>query len=304
MNKPINTHRSHPLATIGGATCAGIIEIVLFHPIDTIAKRLMSNTNQHLNITQIIFRQQQSQQHTYLSRYKSLFPGIGFAAGFKILQRVYKYGGQPVVLDMLDRSSSTEWFERRLGKENSKPMLHALSGSIIGIGEVVLLPLDILKIKAQTNPQSIAGRGIVQILAEERLSSLYRGMLWTMIRNAPGSFALFGANALVKDRVFKLENYSDATFFQNFVSSCAGGFVSITISSPPDVIKTRLQNASFQSGETGCQIVWNLLKHEGVLGFFKGLTPKLLIVGPKLVFSFTIAQTMISWFHSMMTNKI
>lgn len=25
--------------------------------------------------------------------------------------------------------------------------------------------------------------------------------------------------------------------------------------------------------------------------FFKGLTPKLIVVGPKLVFSFTIAQT-------------
>lgn len=41
-----------------------------------------------------------------------------------------------------------------------------------------------------------------------------RGASWTAARNAPGSFALFGGSAFVKDRVFKLEKYSDATFMQ------------------------------------------------------------------------------------------
>lgn len=27
-------------------------------------------------------------------KYLSLFPGLGFGAGYKILQRVYKFGGQ------------------------------------------------------------------------------------------------------------------------------------------------------------------------------------------------------------------
>ena len=29
---------------------------------------------------------------------------------------------------------------------------------------------------------------------------------------------------------------------------------------------------------------------------FKGLTPKILVVGPKLVFSYTLAQSLIPWF--------
>jgi hypothetical protein len=33
-----------------------------------------------------------------------------------------------------------------------------------------------------------------------------------------------------------------------------------------------------------------MVMKEGLSSFFKGLTPKLLVVGPKLVFSFTIAQ--------------
>lgn len=43
-------------------------------------------------------------------------------------------------------------------------------------------------------------------------------------------------------------------------------------------------------------VIRDLLKHEGARGFFKGLTPKVLIVGPKLIFSFTLAQTLIPIF--------
>jgi hypothetical protein len=42
----------------------------------------------------------------------------------------------------------------------------------------------------QTNPDAIKGRGIVKLITEEGLASLYRGWGWTMARNAPGSFAV------------------------------------------------------------------------------------------------------------------
>jgi hypothetical protein len=38
------------------------------------------------------------------------------------------------------------------------------------------------------------------------------------------------------------------------------------------------------------RIVTDLISKEGFGAFFKGLTPKLVVVGPKLVFSFTVAQ--------------
>lgn len=62
-------------------------------------------------------------------------------------------------------------------------------GSLIGIGEIVLLPLDVLKIKRQTNPEAFRGRGVFRIVADEGMG-LYRGWGWTAARNAPGSFAV------------------------------------------------------------------------------------------------------------------
>lgn len=121
-------------------------------------------------------------------RFFSLFPGLGYAAAYKVLQRVYKYGGQPFVRDYLAKNHG-ESFDRTFGKGNGKAIMHATAGSLIGIGEIVILPLDVLKIKRQTNPEAFRGRGLFRIIADEGFG-LYRGWGWTAARNAPGSFAV------------------------------------------------------------------------------------------------------------------
>ena len=125
---------------------------------------------------------------------------------------------------------------------------------------------------------------------------LYSGATWTAARNAPGSFALFGGSAFMKDYVFKLEKYSEATFLQDSLASVVGACASIAAAQPLDVIKTRIQKQNFNDKTSGFAILGNMVKQEGFGAFFKGLTPKILVVGPKLVFSFTIAQQLMSFF--------
>ena len=76
----------------------------------------------------------------------SLFPGLGYAAFYKvssfpppkcwfpsltntiqILQRVYKYGGQPFVRDYLAKNHG-ESFDRTFGRGNGKAIMHAFAG--------------------------------------------------------------------------------------------------------------------------------------------------------------------------------
>lgn len=64
-----------------------------------------------------------------------------------------------------------------------------------------------------------------------------------------------------------------------------------------DVIKTRIQKRDFSDKTSGTRILADLVKNEGFGAFFKGLTPKLIVIGPKLVFSFTIAQQLMSFFE-------
>lgn len=94
----------------------------------------------------------------------------------------------------------------------------------------------------------------------------------------------------------QLTDYNKATWGQNFVASVAGASASLVVSAPLDVIKTRIQNRNFDNPESGAKIISKMLKNEGPTSFFKGLTPKLLMTGPKLVFSFWLAQTLIPAF--------
>ncbi|CAM9676971.1 unnamed protein product [Ectocarpus sp. 4 AP-2014] len=305
MHPPKNTTGDEPqrnsYARVLGSATAGVSELLLFHPVDTVAKRLMSNqtvavTGQPVAqaveaLNKVVFKE--ASQMGTVRKYLSLFPGLGFGAGYKILQRVYKFGGQPFVRDYITRTHS-ERFERAFGQRRAKSMMEATAGSIIGVGEIALLPLDVLKIKAQTNPESLAGRGVVDIFAKEG-RGLYRGAGWTAARNAPGSFALFGGASVMKEYVFQLERPGDATLFQTFCASIAGAVSSITVAAPLDVIKVRVQNRPFDSPESGMVIVRKLLATEGPGAFFKGLTPKIIVVGPKLIFSFTVAQRLISF---------
>ena len=127
-------------------------------------------------------------------------------------------------------------FERKFGRENGLTLLSACAGSMIGIGEVFLLPLDALKVKAQTAPEQLKGRGVVDIFTKEGLG-LYRGAGWTVARNAPGSFALFGGNTAAKTYMGVGEDGSRATWTQDAIASCAGATASITVAQPLDVIK-------------------------------------------------------------------
>ncbi|KIJ60240.1 hypothetical protein HYDPIDRAFT_170367 [Hydnomerulius pinastri MD-312] len=281
-------------ARVLGSGASGVAELLVFHPVDTVAKRLMSNKAKAstLGFNSIIFRDYATA--SVGRKFISLFPGLGYAAGYKVAQRIYKFGGQPWFNDVITRHYK-EHFTSTFGERKGKMMMQAMAGSLTGIGEVVLLPLDALKIKRQVNPEAFRGRGVVRIFMEEG-TTLYRGWGWTMARNAPGSFALFGASAATKEYVLGVSDYSKATWTQNFIASIAGAVASITVAAPLDTVKTRIQNANFEQKVPGLTVIKDLMRNEGPTAFFKGLTPKILVVGPKLVFSYTLAQSLIPLF--------
>lgn len=233
------------------------------------------------------------------------------------------------MLDLMTKKFGAD-FDEKFGHKTGRTLLSATSGSLIGIGEgkksiaiedyhymscdipisnsvhiilldddvmiVILLPLDALKVKSQTSPEQLKGRGVIEIFTKEGFG-LYRGAGLTVMRNAPGSFALFGGNTAAKTFMGIGEDGMQATWTQDAIASCVGATASISVAQPLDVIKTRIQSRPFDSPESGGTIFKRLIQNEGVGGLFKGLTPKLLVVGPKLVFSFTVAQHLIGYFE-------
>ncbi len=297
------------LARILGPGTAGIFEIAVFHPVDTTAKRLMSHKGKVI-LPNVSFGERFNHVHNIVLRgysnssiqkqFFSLYPGLTFAVTYKIAQRIYKFGGQPFIRDLLYGSSFHANLRTRFSEKRSRVILDATAGVLVGVGEVMLLPMDIMKIKAQTNPEAIANRSMFKIIAQER-GKLFAGASWTLMRNIPGSLALFGASSAVKEYVLHVGNRKPS-LFEIFVSSSIGSICSIIASSPFDVVKTRVQNQPFDSTLTGSQVVKNIIYKEGLSAFARGLTPKLLTVGPKLICSFTAAQYFTSLYTDLFTE--
>ncbi|CCI50577.1 unnamed protein product [Albugo candida] len=153
-------------------------------------------------------------------------------------------------------------------------MLDATAGSLIGVGGIVLLPLDVLRIRAQMNPAAIAARGIIKIFKQERLAFRLQRVL------------------------LSAKCSSHVTFVQNFVASIFGAPARILVAQALDVIKTRVQSRPYNSPESGISIVRNLIQQDGASALFEGLMPKLSVLGPKLNFSYAVAQHLIAYFKT------
>ena len=79
-------------------------------------------------LNEVIFRD--TAHATIVKKFTSLFPGLGYAAGYKVLQRIYKYGGQPFARDYLALHHGDQ-FDRAFGKGNGKAIMHATAGRYV-----------------------------------------------------------------------------------------------------------------------------------------------------------------------------
>lgn len=261
------------------SACAGILENYGFHPLDTVVKRLQADRSKEkyskARLNKIIF--QDAYDKNFITKYKSLFPGLRYAVAYKIFQRTYKFGTQPIIRELVSRVfyDKTNVYAK-LGSKRTRMLCDGISGALVGAGEILLLPLDAIKIRKQANLQKDKSKH------KDDYKNLYTGIGWTIARNIPGSFALFGVSSLVKERVLHVKD-GKSTVVQSFVASLAGSVASIVISAPMDMMKVRAQIGKSTS-------IREFVKNEGVLSLWKGTSVKLFTTTPRLIFAFTLSQ--------------
>lgn len=79
MSPPPGMRKESAQARLLGSGTSGIAELLVFHPVDTVAKRLMSNKQTGISMTQIVFKDKATA--SVGTKFLSLFPGLGYAAG-------------------------------------------------------------------------------------------------------------------------------------------------------------------------------------------------------------------------------
>ena len=258
-----------------GAAFAGGCEMLFVYPADTAAKIYMHGSNK--NAENLRFD---------LKTFHRLYSGLGYGTAYKINQRVYRMAGQGAIQQGMNGSSFDKWLTSNVGEVNRKLALGAVSGAMVGAGEVCLLPLDRLKVQKQINPNSTGT--FKEVFSPHGLKAAYRGVGITLMRNIPGSAGFFGGNNAALAAMGT--NQKDGSLLQFSMASLIGSTVSLTVSNPADVIKVRVQAVATETNVSTTGVIRSLLVNEGARALFNGLGIKLMTITPKLVFSMTIAQ--------------
>jgi len=172
-----------------------------------------------------------------------------------------------------------------------QPFAHFVCGGMAGtVATVVMQPLDVIRTRfvAQGNRKiySSVWSAVCEIVHKERIHGLYRGLTPTLLAIGPQTGFQFGFYSVFSSTWKKC--FGDSGGFclsSTFLCGCAAGISSKIAVYPLDLTKKRLQIQGFSHGrkEYGRTEAYSGLKdcfkkiylNEGILGFYKGLSPSL-----------------------------
>ncbi|KAB2063856.1 hypothetical protein ERO13_A10G224300v2 [Gossypium hirsutum] len=144
-----------------------------------------------------------------------------------------------------------------------------------------------------------------RIVGEEGFRAFWKGNLVTIAHRLPYSSLNFYAYEQYKKLLYMLpglENHGKSMSADICIHFVGGGLAGITAASatyPLDLVRTRL---AAQTNDTYYRGIWHALrticKDEGVLGLYKGLGTTLLGVGPSIAISFSVYESLRSFWQS------
>lgn len=148
-----------------------------------------------------------------------------------------------------------------------------------------------------------------RIIGEEGFRAFWKGNLVTIAHRLPYSSVNFYAYEHYKKLLHAIpvvesegENMS-SDLFVHFVGGGLAGITAASITYPLDLVRTRLAaqtNVIYYRGI--CHALQTICRDEGVLGLYKGLGATLLGVGPSIAISFSVYETLRSFWQSQRPN--
>lgn len=181
--------------------------------------------------------------------------------------------------------------------KETKPWVHFVAGGVGGMaGAILTCPLDVVKTRLQSdvyhsqynqtvkskNPIMKGAQHFIEtfsvikgLYASEGPRALFKGLGPNLVGVIPARSINFFTYGATKDFVAKnFFDGDDKSTIVHLISGINAGFVTSTATNPIWLIKTRLQLDKSQGKSN--QNSWNcfkkILKHEGVRGFYKGLS--------------------------------
>jgi len=193
--------------------------------------------------------------------------------------------------------------KRLLGERKNTPLPYyrKVIATVLGgcCGSLVACPADMILVRMQADgrlPVELrrgyrnAVHGLYRVARDEGIGAWYRGVGPLVVRGVLVTTAQFSTYDQAKETLVRQFGYSDSKPV-HFASSALAGVVAATVSTPCDVIKSRMMNSSKRGQPGNPAIVYRSSMHclvqtvrvEGVPGMFKGFVPCLARMMPQVI---------------------
>ncbi len=140
-------------------------------------------------------------------------------------------------------------------------------------------PLDTIKVKMQTYPHiyTTLYHSVKKTLVEEKLRGFYAGAVPAIVSNVAENAVLFLCYSHCQSAVqwaVGAESRSDMSVHQLALAGSMASFFSASAISPCELVKCRMQTSRLNGkGQwTPLQAVRSILKEDGVVGMYRGLS--------------------------------
>ncbi|KAG8383431.1 hypothetical protein BUALT_Bualt04G0012500 [Buddleja alternifolia] len=249
--KPFDFLRTLFEGVIAGGTAGVVVETALY-PIDTIKTRLQAARGGG----QIIL--------------KGLYSGLaGNLAGVLPASAVFVGVYEPAKQTLL-----------RTFPENLSAVAHLTAGAIGGLAaSFIRVPTEVVKQRMQTGQFASAPAAVQLIVSKEGFRGLYAGYGSFLLRDLPFDAIQFCLYEQLRIG-YKLAAKRDLNDPENAIIGAFAGALTGAITTPLDVIKTRLMvqgSANQYKGIFDC--VQTIVREEGPQALLKGIGPRVMWIG-------------------------
>jgi solute carrier family 25 citrate transporter 1 len=262
---------------------AGIVEATTCHPLDTLKVNMqLSASKQRLNPLQaasLVIRRDGP---------------LGFYRG---LGAVVLGISPKMAIRFSTFESCKAWLHPYVRSDRGR---NFLAGLWAGTVETLLVvnPTEVVKIRMQSNFQGRRNvlRVLRDILRDEGVATLYRGATLTATRQAINQAVNFTLYHDIKARLVALSGSTDGELasWKHFLIGAFSGAMGPLCNAPVDTLKTRIQANKGPKLQI-LQLAQQILRNEGPLAFWKGITPRIMRIAPGQAVTFAIYERVSKW---------
>lgn len=204
----------------------------------------------------------------------------------------------------------TEMFGKRFPRV-PKSLAIVLSACIgDAVGSLALTPAEVVKSKTQAGLYKNSAAAVRSIASKAGMRGFYQGYGAALSRDLPFraiQLTLYENSRQRYSSWVARRHHRDMTAVENLLMGAACGSVTAGFTTPLDVIRTRMMSQSPGAGaaySSAIDCLTKTVRTEGLMSLYKGIVPRIALIGPSAAIFFVAYEQSKSWFRNRQNQKL